>query len=60
MTVSSFFGGGDGPNGTTGINAIEDVDQSNDSWFDLNGRRLQGKPTQKGVYIKNGKKLILK
>ena len=31
---------------------------SNDSWYSIDGRRLQGKPTQKGVYIRNGKKII--
>ena len=29
-------------------------------WYDLNGRRLSGKPTQKGVYILNGKKVVIK
>lgn len=30
------------------------------AYFDLNGRRLNGEPTQKGVYIHNGKKIIVK
>ena len=29
-------------------------------WYDLNGRKLQGKPTKKGVYIMNGKKVVVK
>ena len=29
-------------------------------WFDLNGRRLAGKPTQKGMYIHDGKKVFVK
>lgn len=29
-------------------------------WFDLNGRQLEGKPTQKGVYIYKGKKAVIK
>ena len=32
----------------------------NGQWFTLDGRRLQGKPTQKGIYIRNGKKVIVK
>ena len=32
----------------------------NEGWYTLDGRRLQGKPTQKGVYIQNGKKVIIK
>jgi hypothetical protein len=48
--------------GTTGI---EDVrckmsDGRGDNWYDLNGRRLQQKPTQKGVYLNNGRKVIVR
>ncbi len=32
----------------------------NDKWYDLSGRRLNGKPTAKGVYINNGKKYVVK
>ena len=28
-------------------------------WYDMSGRRLGGKPTVKGVYINNGKKVII-
>ena len=31
-----------------------------DDWYDLNGRRLEGQPTQKGVYIHNGNKTVIK
>jgi len=31
-----------------------------DSWYDLSGRKLQGKPTAKGLYIVNGRKKIVK
>ena len=34
--------------------------KSFDSWYTLDGKKLQGKPTQKGVYIVNGKKIIIK
>ena len=30
------------------------------SWFDLRGRRLNGKPTTKGTYYNNGRKVIIK
>ena len=47
-------------NGTmTGISDIAD-DAENDDWYDLNGRKLQGMPTEKGVYINNGKKVVIK
>ena len=29
-------------------------------WYTLDGRKLGGKPTEKGVYIVNGKKLVVK
>jgi len=29
-------------------------------WYDLNGRKLQAAPTKKGVYILNGKKVVVK
>ena len=31
-----------------------------DGWYNLNGVKLQGMPTEKGVYIQNGKKVVLK
>ncbi len=31
-----------------------------DAWFTLDGRQLSGKPTAKGLYIVNGKKVIVK
>lgn len=31
-----------------------------DRWFDLKGRRLNSKPTVKGVYYKNGKRVVIK
>ena len=32
----------------------------NGDWYDLNGRKLNAKPTTKGVYIQNGKKVVIK
>ena len=29
-------------------------------WYDLNGRKLQAAPTKKGVYILNGKKVVVR
>ena len=31
-----------------------------EAWYTLDGRRLSGKPTQRGIYINNGKKIVLK
>jgi hypothetical protein len=43
---------------TTSIRTITD-NPSDDKWYDLNGRRIST-PTKKGLYIKNGKKVIVK
>ena len=47
----------------TGISRIvrdENREAQNVAWFTLDGRRLKGRPTQKGIYITNGKKVIIK
>ena len=31
-----------------------------EGWYTLNGVKLQGAPTEKGVYIQNGKKVVIK
>jgi len=31
-----------------------------DSWYSLDGSKLSGKPTKKGLYINNGKKVVIK
>ena len=31
-----------------------------EGWYTLNGVKLQGVPTQKGIYINNGKKVVIK
>ena len=48
----------DNNNGATGIDAIESNDQSKEVIYNLRGQRVQ-KPT-KGVYIINGKKMVVK
>jgi hypothetical protein len=47
--------------GTTRIRSIQTVDaDGSDKWYDMNGRRLSGKPVGTGAYIVNGKKVIIK
>ena len=31
----------------------------NDAWYDLSGRKLNSKPTTKGLYINNGRKVVI-
>ncbi len=41
--------------------AIEDLADNDDAvYYNVNGQKLTGKPTQKGVYICNGKKFFVK
>ena len=35
-------------------------EESDDNWYDLSGRKLDGKPAKKGLYIHNGKKVVNK
>ena len=48
--------------GTTGIGAslVNREEVNNEEWYDLEGRKLQGQPKQKGVYISKGKKVVVK
>ena len=47
-------------NEATGINSIDNAQLAIDNYYDMNGRKLDKKPTQKGVYINNGRKIIIK
>ena len=31
-----------------------------DGWYTLDGTRLSGQPTRKGIYVNNGEKVIIK
>ena len=46
---------------TTGVRELRTENRRiENSFYDLQGRRLNGKPTQKGIYIHHGKKEVLK
>ncbi|MBQ7181748.1 MAG: hypothetical protein IJR87_10735, partial [Bacteroidaceae bacterium] len=50
--------------GETGIISIEDgkpgMAGEADTWYDLSGRRLNGKPGRAGIYIHNGRRVMVK
>ena len=46
--------------GATGIIAVDTNAVSTDTWYDLNGHRLSDKPIAKGIYINNGRKVVIK
>ena len=46
------------------VTGVENVQRNpakgqRDGWYTIDGRRLSGKPVEKGVYIHNGKKTIV-
>jgi len=48
---------------STGISGMNDDDYTDcldGRWFTIDGRRLNGKPTKKGLYILNGEKVVIK
>ena len=52
------FGDEDTVTGIEGVKEVEGVED--DRLFDLNGRQLDGTPTRKGLYIRNGKKVVIR
>jgi hypothetical protein len=48
--------------GATGIDAtlMNSEEVNSEEWYDMQGRKLEGKPARKGVYISNGKKVVVK
>ena len=47
---------------TTAIDAItgETISNAAEGWYSVDGVKLNAQPTQKGVYINNGKKVVIK
>ena len=44
----------------TGIAEVKTVETTDNAWYTLNGVKLAGEPTEKGLYIHNGKKIVIK
>lgn len=43
-----------------GISNLSGLSDASEDWYNLDGKKLAGKPSQKGVYIVNGNKTIIK
>jgi len=43
---------------STGIRQIKNETKASDRWYSLDGREIK-QPTQKGIYINNGKKIVI-
>jgi len=59
-TRSALVIGGD--DGTTGvISQLSTLNsQLSDVWYSLDGRKLNAKPTAKGIYVNNGRKVVIR
>ena len=44
---------------TTGISEKGIVNSEQDAWYSIDGRRLSGRPTAKGIYIHNGRAVVV-
>ena len=44
----------------TGIRSIDKEQLTTKNWYDMSGRKLNGKPTAKGIYILSGKVVVVK
>ncbi len=46
----------------TGILEVsaDSIEMTDDAWYSLDGVRLSGKPAQRGIYINNGNKVVIK
>ena len=52
---------GGGESAATGVNGVIGVGEAkDDTYFGLDGRRLCGRPSQKGVYIRGGNKVVIR
>ena len=40
--------------------AVSTTDTTDDAWYDITGHRFHDKPSTPGIYIHNGKKLVIK
>ena len=60
--ITDLMDFGDGE--TTGMISIHNsqftIHNEADTWYSLDGRRLNGKPSMKGVYVNNERKVIIK
>ena len=52
LTVNAVFE-------TSGIRTVTTSEQPSDAWFSMDGRRLNGRPQQRGIYIHAGRKTVI-
>ena len=60
LTSFNIDFGDDNATGIISVNGSGLMVNGSDAWYTLDGRRLQGQPTQRGMYINNGRKIVIK
>ena len=45
---------------TTNVSNASQEEVQNADWYSLDGKKLDSRPTEKGIYIRNGKKIIVR
>ncbi len=58
-SYGSYYKWLDEPYNATGVQVTQCASNTSSLWYTLDGRQLNCKPTTKGVYINNGKKLVV-
>ena len=46
--------------GSAGMQSVRSADNKDNVWYTLDGRKLNGTPQTKGIYIKNNQKIIVR
>ena len=59
ITLESL-GGNDNTTGIEEIRMNSELRDSKGPWYSLDGRRLDAEPTKKGIYVKDGRKFVIK
>ena len=44
----------------TAVRSVTVGDDDNDGWYTLGGQRLSSRPAQKGIYVRQGRKVVIK
>ena len=60
QTVKLWWGNEEPSPVATNISEASQEKVQNNDWFSLDGRKLNGRPTEKGIYIRKGRKVIVK
>jgi len=52
--------GDESPTGIGSVDGLGLMVNGSGAWYDLSGRRLNGKPSQRGIYVNQGRRVVIK